>query len=977
MVEHIARVRWAAHSQEVSSYVSTITYKDAYSDCFLACKGGVLIPAHRVVLAMASPFLSAVFRSAPSTTLSPIIMLEGIEQDHVEALLQYMYFGFSIVRCDRIPSLCKTAKALGIKEFPTLEVAPPASSKSGDRQDVIIEKIERPPFNFENWSQVMEKNDPLWHQHKRIKLGIKVPQQHLPVLNLNPNSSVHPIRQTMKPSERAAPSAEYHHTPPEFVASEKHSRASRGHEPSPDYHACNTNSHDGARNNGDPRSLLHKMISPVEIKIEGKVGCEQIQAAHYKVNQLTNGDSLSNRNKSTAHCPHSIQNIPLPDGVNPLNISQLSSASNNKNVHAERVATGKVLNRTDRRTQSLDYRSPHNSYRVSVSDPTTASETLLKSYPSKTMRDDGIRSLPMDDVKQSKPNCDGEVFEQCDGDYQQDKQNSVRSSVHHDVRRGYEATISHRNVVSRDFVAVAESTATNLRSPSFDPDAKHDMKRKYQSSVELPPDSESLKRGSHSSLPQQVHKEYPVHFDQRPNSAPTTICVQSAAYDLSKKHTSPNNIDIPFHLKLNRNISNGSTTTDNSVDLSKRVYDNVPVSNKCATSGEYHQDLSSYNNFNTEESKYSENKKIISNGAKHIQKLEQEMPRLESLRKLEYHPRKISIADPDHKQVLPKSGPPALLSMSGAPDLVRIPLPKNADKSIKETPIQKNHLSTLPMVSRSSENNYLNRKSPSQPEHPCPPMNTIPNSFIPNDQNKVNAIINFTNKETEPTQNITAPLKNQNIPFQHKDNKDKLKNEYIPDLRYANISVCTSTAQHYVVAPLPLTITDTYKYEEGAHQSILPSPPSSYESHSPKHENIIKSVNCDECFVIDPLLTKISTTKRRRVRGPKSWEYLLRLLRDPSTNPSLIRWENENEGIFRLVKPDAIALRWGKRTGKHFTDMLTYENFARGLRYHYVTGALSAVSERCFVYKFGPKAGIALDCTATDVSNAASVTINC
>lgn len=120
--------------------------------------------------------------------------------------------------------------------------------------------------------------------------------------------------------------------------------------------------------------------------------------------------------------------------------------------------------------------------------------------------------------------------------------------------------------------------------------------------------------------------------------------------------------------------------------------------------------------------------------------------------------------------------------------------------------------------------------------------------------------------------------------------------------------------------------------------------------------NLSKDIEGNFLTTNDPLLTKISTTKRRRVRGPKSWEYLLRLLRDPSTNPSLIRWENESEGIFRLVKPDAIALRWGKRTGKHFTEMLSYENFARGLRYHYATGALTAVSERCFVYKFGPKA---------------------
>lgn len=110
----------------------------------------------------------------------------------------------------------------------------------------------------------------------------------------------------------------------------------------------------------------------------------------------------------------------------------------------------------------------------------------------------------------------------------------------------------------------------------------------------------------------------------------------------------------------------------------------------------------------------------------------------------------------------------------------------------------------------------------------------------------------------------------------------------------------------------------------------------------------------------DPFLDKIMTNRKRRMRGPKSWEFLVRLLRDPTTNPKLIRWENEAKGVFRLVQPAVIAQRWGRRTGKHASECLSYENFARGLRYHYATGALQPVSERSFVYKFGPKALLAL-----------------
>ncbi|KAK7065671.1 hypothetical protein SK128_009555 [Halocaridina rubra] len=100
-------------------------------------------------------------------------------------------------------------------------------------------------------------------------------------------------------------------------------------------------------------------------------------------------------------------------------------------------------------------------------------------------------------------------------------------------------------------------------------------------------------------------------------------------------------------------------------------------------------------------------------------------------------------------------------------------------------------------------------------------------------------------------------------------------------------------------------------------------------------------------------LDKARQDVKKRPRGPKNWEFVIRLLTDPKTNPSLIRWEDQSQGTFRLVQPTTIAKLWGQRSNK---PNLTYDNFARGLRYHYTTGALQAVSEKQLVYRCGPKA---------------------
>lgn len=130
------------------------------------------------------------------------------------------------------------------------------------------------------------------------------------------------------------------------------------------------------------------------------------------------------------------------------------------------------------------------------------------------------------------------------------------------------------------------------------------------------------------------------------------------------------------------------------------------------------------------------------------------------------------------------------------------------------------------------------------------------------------------------------------------------------------------------------------------------------EVYSPEQNTLgsNKSTSKKEKSEDDPCLKRVqSNAHGKRFRGPKAWEFLARLLKDPSTNGNIIRWEDEENMVFRLVNPNEIARRWGSRQVKN-SKCRSYENFARSLRYHYSTGALASVSERQLVYKFGPKA---------------------
>ncbi|CAL4210809.1 unnamed protein product [Meganyctiphanes norvegica] len=105
--------------------------------------------------------------------------------------------------------------------------------------------------------------------------------------------------------------------------------------------------------------------------------------------------------------------------------------------------------------------------------------------------------------------------------------------------------------------------------------------------------------------------------------------------------------------------------------------------------------------------------------------------------------------------------------------------------------------------------------------------------------------------------------------------------------------------------------------------------------------------------VHDEIFKKIRAKIKHRTRGPNIWEYLVRLLINPATNPSLIGWEHKHTYTFRLMNPHLITDLWNARTED---KMVSYKHFARALRYWYKRGGLEIVKERQLIYKLGPLA---------------------
>ncbi|XP_064105094.1 ETS-related transcription factor Elf-3-like [Macrobrachium nipponense] len=93
--------------------------------------------------------------------------------------------------------------------------------------------------------------------------------------------------------------------------------------------------------------------------------------------------------------------------------------------------------------------------------------------------------------------------------------------------------------------------------------------------------------------------------------------------------------------------------------------------------------------------------------------------------------------------------------------------------------------------------------------------------------------------------------------------------------------------------------------------------------------------------------------KKKRKKTGRLWEFIRNLLLDPETCPSLVEWDDPEQGVFRFVEAKKVAQRWGQRNQNR---NMNYEKLSRAMRYYYKQRVFEPVIGRRLVYKFGKNA---------------------
>merc|ERR1711994_780463 len=91
--------------------------------------------------------------------------------------------------------------------------------------------------------------------------------------------------------------------------------------------------------------------------------------------------------------------------------------------------------------------------------------------------------------------------------------------------------------------------------------------------------------------------------------------------------------------------------------------------------------------------------------------------------------------------------------------------------------------------------------------------------------------------------------------------------------------------------------------------------------------------------------------QRKKGSTLKISQWIVKLLRDPETNPSVIMWEDEPEGKFRVINSTAFAQLWAVEKKN---PAMNYEKLSRAMRYYYRNKEIEMVKGERLTYKFGP-----------------------
>lgn len=130
---------WNNHSTTFCHMLSALRLKERYTDATVACEGK-FYPVHKLVLSTCSQYFEEMFDHTAGK--HPVVLLQDVRRDELEALLSYMYAGIVSVAQRDLSRLIKVAELLQIKglavpdEIPSEKRSKGSSSHSSSSEKV-------------------------------------------------------------------------------------------------------------------------------------------------------------------------------------------------------------------------------------------------------------------------------------------------------------------------------------------------------------------------------------------------------------------------------------------------------------------------------------------------------------------------------------------------------------------------------------------------------------------------------------------------------------------------------------------------------------------------------------------------------------------------------------------------------------------------------------------------------------------------
>lgn len=111
MEEHYC-VRWKGFHSNIVSALEDLKSDEEFVDVTLSCDGRML-QGHKVILSASSPYFRKILKDNPCR--HPVLILNDIQVDILEAIMTYMYHGTVSVPHNKLQVFLKSAEALKIK----------------------------------------------------------------------------------------------------------------------------------------------------------------------------------------------------------------------------------------------------------------------------------------------------------------------------------------------------------------------------------------------------------------------------------------------------------------------------------------------------------------------------------------------------------------------------------------------------------------------------------------------------------------------------------------------------------------------------------------------------------------------------------------------------------------------------------------------------------------------------------------------